>query len=174
MAVKIRPEKQEKVALLKEKLQNTKAMVVIDFKGLSVKDTTKLRNKLKQNNTYLEVVKNTMFEIAAKESGLENVENLFKEQSAIIWDNQSATIGAKVVYEFSKDNENVKIKGAIYEGKIIDFEEVKHLATLPSREILILQLLNTMQAPLKNLLSVLNAPARDLVLVLKAIQEKQL
>jgi len=174
MAVKIRPEKQEKVALLKEKLQNTKAVVVIDFKGLSVKDTTKLRNKLKQNNAYLEVVKNTIFKIAAKESGIENVENLFKEQSAIIWDNQSETGGAKVVYEFSQDNENVKIKGGIYEGKVISGEEVKHLATLPSRETLILQLLNIMQAPLKNLLAVLNAPARDLILVLKAIQEKKL
>lgn len=174
MAVKVRPEKIEKVNGLKEKLQHAKAMVVIDFKGLSVKDATKLRNKLKQNNTYLQVVKNTMFEIAAKESGIENVENLFKEQSAVIWDNESGTIGAKVAYEFSKDNENVKIKGGILEGKIIDLEKVKHLATLPSREILLVQLLSTMQAPLRNLLSVLNAPARDLVLVLKAIQEKQL
>lgn len=173
MAV-IRPEKQEKVKILKEKINHSKALVVVDFKGLSVKDTTKLRNKLKQNNAYLEVVKNTMFEIAAKESGIDNVENLFKEQSAVVWDNESVTLGAKIVYEFSKDNENLKIKGGILEGKIIDFEKVKHLATLPSKEILLGQLLSTMQAPVKNLLSVLNAPVRDLILVLKAIQEKQL
>lgn len=167
-----KPEKIKQVKELKEKIQQIKTLVVVDFKGLNVQDINKFRIQLKQNNTQLQVVKNTLFSRACREQGIENSEEIFKEQSAVIWDNQSQTQGAKTAYEFSKSNENLKIKGGILEGKIIDFEKVKQLAMLPNKEVLLSQLLNTLQAPLRNLLSVLQAKNRDLVLVLQSIQHK--
>ena len=78
----------------------------------------------------------------------------------------------QAVFEFAKTHENLKIKGGIFEGKVISAKDLKAIASLPSREVLLAKLLGTLQAPMVNLVSVLQAPMRDLVGVLDQVAKK--
>ena len=124
------------------------------------------------------VVKNTMVRIAANEIGLEGLDPVLNGTTAIAVSAEDAVAPAKVVYDFIKENklektEVLTIKLGVVEGKVISVDEVKALASLPSREVLIAKVLGSMQAPISGMVNVLQGTIRNMVYVLDAIRAQK-
>ncbi|WP_303691479.1 50S ribosomal protein L10 [Megamonas hypermegale] len=174
----IRPEKQAAVASLKEQLSTAKGVVLTGYKGLTVAQDMKLRAKFREAGVSYHVVKNTMLRIAANETGLEGLDPVLNGTTAIAVSAEDAVAPAKVVYDFIKENklektEVLTIKLGVVEGKVISVDEVKALASLPPREVLIAKVLGSMQAPISGMVNVLQGTIRNMVYVLDAIRAQK-
>ena len=174
----IRPEKQAAVASLKEMLSSAKGAVLTGYKGLTVAQDMKLRAKLREAGVTYHVAKNTMLRIAADEIGLEGLEPVLNGTTALAVSADDAIAPAKVIAEFIKENkledtEVLTIKAGVLDGKVIDVAEVKALAALPSREVLLAKIVGSMQAPISGLVNVLQGTIRNAVYVLEAVRAKK-
>jgi large subunit ribosomal protein L10 len=169
----VRPAKTEKVDELKELLQDAKSIVLNDFTGLNVADISELRRLCRENNIIFTVVKNTLAKRGFADLGLEEVERLLEGPTAIAVSKEDEVAPARVIDQFAKDYELPRFKGAFVAGRVLDVEQTKRLASLPTKEVLLTQVVGTLQAPMRGLVNCLGASLRDLVYVLKAISEKK-
>ncbi|WP_278961857.1 50S ribosomal protein L10 [Mitsuokella multacida] len=170
--------KQAVVAQLKEQLESAKGVVLTSYKGLTVAQDTELRRELREAGVSYHVVKNTMLRIAAKEAGIEGIEEHLEGTTAFAFSTEDAVAPAKVICSFIKKNkledaEVLTVKVGMVEGKVIGVDEVKALAALPSREELIAKLLGSMNAPISNTVNVLQGVIRNAVYVLDAIRSQK-
>lgn len=170
--------KQAVVAQLKEQLESAKGVVLTSYKGLTVAQDTELRCELREAGVSYHVVKNTMLRIAAKEAGIEGIEEHLEGTTAFAFSTEDAVAPAKVICGFIKKNkledaEVLTVKVGMVEGKVIGVDEVKALAALPSREELIAKLLGSMNAPISNTVNVLQGVIRNAVYVLDAIRSQK-
>ena len=170
--------KQAVVAQLKEQLESAKGVVLTSYKGLTVAQDTELRRELREAGVSYHVVKNTMLRIAAKEAGIEGIEEHLEGTTAFAFSTEDAVAPAKVICGFIKKNkledaEVLTVKVGMVEGKVIGVDEVKALAALPSREELIAKLLGSMNAPISNTVNVLQGVSRNAVYVLDAIRSQK-
>ena len=170
--------KQAVVAQLKEQLESAKGVVLTSYKGLTVAQDTELRRELREAGVSYHVVKNTMMRIAAKEAGLEGIDEHLEGTTAFAFSTEDAVAPAKVICGFMKKNkleeaEILTVKVGVVEGKVIGVDEVKALAALPSREELIAKLLGSMNAPISNTVNVLQGVIRNAVYVLDAIRAQK-
>ena len=166
------------VAQLKEQLESAKGVVLTSYKGLTVAQDTELRRELREAGVSYHVVKNTMLRIAAKEAGIEGIEEHLEGTTAFAFSTEDAVAPAKVICGFIKKNkledaEVLTVKVGMVEGKVIGVDEVKALAALPSREELIAKLLGSMNAPISNTVNVLQGVIRNAVYVLDAIRSQK-
>lgn len=171
-------EKQAIVADLKERLTTAKGAVLTSYKGLTVAQDTELRRALREAGVSYHVVKNTLTRIAAKEAGLDELAEHLEGTTALAVSTEDAVAPAKVISEFIKknkldDTEALVVKAGLVDGKVIDVQEVKALASLPSREVLIAKLLGSMQAPISGTVNVLQGVIRNAVYVLEAIRQQK-
>lgn len=170
--------KQAVVVQLKEQLESAKGVVLTSYKGLTVAQDTELRRELREAGVSYHVVKNTMLRIAAKEAGIEGIEEHLEGTTAFAFSKEDAVAPAKVICGFIKKNkledaEVLTVKVGMVEGKVIGVDEVKALAALPSREELIAKLLGSMNAPISNTVNVLQGVIRNAVYVLDAIRAQK-
>ena len=170
--------KQAVVAQLKEQLESAKGVVLTSYKGLTGAQDTELRRELREAGVSYHVVKNTMLRIAAKEAGIEGIEEHLEGTTAFAFSTEDAVAPAKVICGFIKKNkledaEVLTVKVGMVEGKVIGVDEVKALAALPSREELIAKLLGSMNAPISNTVNVLQGVIRNAVYVLDAIRSQK-
>jgi len=141
-----RPEKERLVAELKQKLDGAKALYYTDFTGLNVKRMTELRRRLRKANVEYVVIKNTLALRAVNESGL--VSTRLRGQTGLVIA-KDAVAAAKVLADFAKENDaRPAVKGGLLEGKMLDVDQVKKLATMPSREQMLAELGAGLQSPL--------------------------
>ena len=168
-------EKQQAVAEIKEKLSGTKGAVLTNYRGISVAMDTKLRRKLREAGVEYRVVKNTFTRIAAAEVGISGLDPYLEGPTAIAISYTDPVAPAKVISDFIKENklQTMEIKAGLVEGKVIDDKGVKALASLPPREVLIAQMLGSMQAPLTGLVNVLQGNIRNLVYALEAVRKQK-
>jgi large subunit ribosomal protein L10 len=149
-----RPEKEKLVAELKEKLTGAKALYYTDFTGLNVKNMTELRRRLRKANVEYVVIKNTLALRAVNESGL--VATKLKGQTGLVIA-KDAVAAAKVLADFAKENDaRPAVKGGLLEGKQLDVDQVKKLATMPSREQMLAELGAGLQSPMAAFVGALN------------------
>ena len=149
-----RPEKERLVAELKQKLNGAKALYYTDFTGLNVKRMTDLRRRLRKANVEYVVIKNTLALRAVNESGL--VGTRLKGPTGLVVA-RDAVAAAKVLADFAKENDQrPAVKGGLLEGKALNVEQVKKLATMPSREQMLADLAGGLQAPLAAFAGALN------------------
>lgn len=168
-----RPDKEAAVAELIEKLTDAKSIVVTDYMGLDVAEITELRKQLREAGVDYKVVKNTLARIAAKKAEIEDINEYFVGPTAVAFGMEDAVSPAKVLVDFSRDNEKLEIKGGALNGEIINLDKVKSLADIPPREVLLAKALAGMQAPISGLVNVLQGNLRGLVQVLNQIKEEK-
>lgn len=152
----------KKAALVEEVTEKFKAaasVVIVDYRGLTVDEVTKLRKQLRDANVEIRVIKNSILSRAAKAAGLEGLDEVFTGPTAVAFSNEDVVAPAKIIDEFSKEAKALEIKGGIIEGKVSTLEEVTALAKLPSREGLLSMLLSVLQAPVRNVAYAINAVA---------------
>ena len=169
----IRPEKAAKVAELKELLANSQAVVLVNYCGLTVSEDTELRKQMREAGVKYMVAKNTFTRIAAKEAGIEGLDGMLENNTALAFAAEDPVAPAKIAYEFSKKHEKLEIKGGLLNGAVIGTDEIKALADLPSREELLAKLVGSMQAPISDFVNVLHGTLRNFVYVLDAIRDKK-
>ena len=142
-----------------EKFKTAASVVIVDYRGLTVDEVTKLRKQLRDANVEIRVIKNSILSRAAKAAGLEGLDEVFTGPTAVAFSNEDVVAPAKIIDEFSKEAKALEIKGGIIEGKVSTLEEVTALAKLPSREGLLSMLLSVLQAPVRNVAYAINAVA---------------
>ena len=161
---KVLAEKQAVVASMVEKLKNASAGVLVDYKGITVENDTKLRAELRKNNVEYSVVKNTLTRFAAKEVGFEALDPVLNGTTALAISMEDSIAPARVISEFIKKNPKVpfEIKAGFVDGQVVDVETIKALGELPGKDVLVAMVLGTM-----------NAPIAALARAIKAIAEQQ-
>jgi len=138
------------------------SVVVVDYRGLTVDEVTRLRKQLRDANVEMKVIKNSILSRAAEKAGLEGLGEVFTGPTAVAFSNEDVVAPAKIINDFAKDAKALEIKGGIIEGKVSSLEDITALAKLPNREGL-----------LSMLLSVLQAPIRNVAYAVKAVAEKE-
>lgn len=170
---KILEQKKALVASLSDKLKNSCAGVVVNYKGINVSDDTKLRKELREAGVEYFVVKNTLLQRAAKEAGLDGLEPVLEGTTAIAISKEDHVAAARILCKFADENDFFKAKAGFIEGKVISEAEVNNLAKLPTKEVLVAKALGGLNAPISGFVTVLNGTIRGLVVALNAIAEKQ-
>ena len=165
--------KQQIVKELSQKIKDAKAMVFVDYRGLTVEQDTEMRAALRKAGVEYRVVKNTLTRFAAKENGLEELTPYLNGPTSVALSSTDPVAPAKVMAEYAKKYEALELKVGVVEGKIIDVKGINALAELPSREVLIAKVLGGFNAPISGLVNVLNGNIRGLVVALNAIAEKK-
>lgn len=159
---------------LTERFGETSTLFVADYRGLDMPDITELRSRLRDADAQFSVVKNTLARRAATDAGMEEVAKLFTGPTAIAFVQGDAAAVAKALKEFGKDREGLlELRGGIMDGNLVDAGQVREIAELPPREVILAMLLSTVNAPAQQLVGAVNAPARDIVSLLNNWIEKR-
>lgn len=165
--------KKEIVKQLSEHFENAKSVVFSDYKGLSVKDFNDLRRKLKDEDVAYKVAKKTLIKIAADKAGFKEIpEEVLDGQIGLAFSKDDEIIAAKTLYEFSKDNENIKLLGSLMEGNMLMSDKTIELAKIPAKDELLAKLVGSIKAPVSGFHSALHSLLRNFVSVLSSYKEK--
>ena len=149
-------QKKAEVKELAEKMQNSKLILLTEYRGINVADDTKLRKDLREANATCSVIKNNITRRALAECKLEGLEDKLVGPTAVIMSDEDYLGASKIIYKFSKDNEFYKIKGGVIEGKVMTAEEIITLAKLPSRETLLSMLAGALLSNISKVAVALN------------------
>jgi len=166
-------EKQKLVEELHQKFTESKIVILTDYKGLDVDAINALRRQLTESNIEYRVVKNTLLARASEDTHVELVKDQFKGPTAIALSYDDPVAPAKVLCEFAKANDKLEIKAGIMAGKLLDIDEIKSLSALPSREVLLAQVLSTMNAVPTALVRALSNVPEKLLYALQAIKDQK-
>ncbi len=167
--------KREMIDSLVQLLNKSNAVFITEYRGLSVKKISDCRKRIREAGGEMKVCKNTLMRIALTEAGITQAPEFDSGPNGYVLSYGDVASVAKAIRDFSKEkgNEALIVKGAILEGKILSKEQVFALADLPSREVLIAQVVGTIAAPLRGLVTVLSGPSRGLVTCLSQIKDKK-
>lgn len=154
------------------RLNNSPFFIVVDYQGLKVGPVTELRKRLNKAGAEIHVVKNSIFRIAAKEAGIEDLGGPLSGQLAVVTGQRDVSAAAKVVKTFSAEFEKPKIKFGFLNNQRIEATTVVQLADLPSIEVLRGKIVGLINTPATRLAQILNTPGSQLARVIKAKSEK--
>jgi large subunit ribosomal protein L10 len=168
-------QKSEKEAVIKElaeKFGRTKAAIVAEFNKLDVATVTSLRKKLREGGVEYKVIKNTLAKRAAKGTSLEKVSEDFYGPVALIMSYSDVIAPAKILTDFLKDRETIKVRSAVVEGTKVDPKGVTALAKMPGLPELRAKILGCINQPATKLARIIAAPGTQLAMVVKAHADK--
>ena len=158
---KVLGQKKAVVEDLVETLKSAKSGVLVDYKGITVEDDTKLRSDLRSNNVEYFVVKNTLLRIAANQLGYNDLDPYLNGTSAFAVSTVDEMAPARVLNGFAKKHDNFTFKAGIFEGKVVDAQFVKSIAELPSKSVLVAMALGGLNAPITKFACVIDAIAKS-------------
>jgi len=153
-------------------VNQSQALIVTEYLGMSMKQVDELRAKVRDAGGEFHIIKNTLGEVALKQAGLSFPPELLEGSSAVVFAFRDAPEMAKVVNDYARTSEFVKVKGGYLENRPISAAEIVSLADLPPLPVLRAQLLGTIMAPASKLVRTLAEPARQLAAVIKAYADK--
>jgi large subunit ribosomal protein L10 len=164
--------KVEMVADYADQLSRSQAMILTDYRGLTVAEITRLRQNLREVDGSFRVVKNTLFALALENAGVPVPTEQLAGPLAVGYCYGEVPPVAKALTDFAREADELTIKGAILGTSLLDAEGVKGLADPPPREVLLAQLLGAVQGPMSNLVTTIAAPMREIAQVLKSRSEQ--
>jgi large subunit ribosomal protein L10 len=167
----VRPDKGETVAELTESFTSSSAAVLTEYRGLTVKQISELRRALGAETTYA-VVKNTLTKIAAGNAGLSGLDELLAGPTAVAFVGGDPVSAAKALRDFAKANPALVVKGGVMDGKALTADEIKKLADLESREVLLAKLAGAMKASLTQAVYLFAAPLSQAARAMGALEAK--
>ncbi|GHU63650.1 50S ribosomal protein L10 [Clostridia bacterium] len=152
--------KQSIVDEIKELLKEAKAVVLADYRGLTVGEDTALRKSLRESKVSYKVYKNTLLKLAIQGTEFESLSDDLSGPTAIAVAQEDISAPARILHDFAKQNENLSLKSGMIDGVHYDQDQIKKIATIPSREVLLSKLLGSLQSPIANLARVLDQIAK--------------
>lgn len=167
-----REEKARVIEELTEKLRSG-SVVLVDYQGMNVAQSTRLRARSRESGVEFVVAKNTLAHRAASAAGVEGISEFMVGPTALAF-SEDPVAGAKLMTEFSNEVESFEVKGGLLDGgRVMGAQEVVTLSRLPGREQLIAQVLGGIQSPIAGLVNVLNGTIRNLAVVLSQVAEQK-
>ena len=163
----------ERLAEIKQDLTDIQAMWVVDYRGLTVKQSEQLRNSIREAGAIMKVHKNKLVRLALKELDMPEMDEVLAGPSAFVFAEGDPVASAKALKDFAKANENLVIKGGIMDGAFVDAEAVEKIAALPSREELIAKLLGSLQNPMVKVGRGHNGPIEAFARCVQAIADQK-
>jgi large subunit ribosomal protein L10 len=167
------PEKVKIVEGLAGQFGSAGTVFVADYTGLTVTDITDLRAQLRAAGVSMRVAKNTLLKLAAQQAGLEGLADYFTGPTAVAFGSKDPVAGAKVLHEFYTRLERPKVRAFMVERKPYSGNDLKDLAALPPREIILSQLLAAIESPISGLVGTLDAVIRDIIGTVDALAKKR-
>ena len=170
-----RAQKADAVKDIREQFDRMTSAVFVDFTGMTVEEVTKLRNTFREKGVTYRVVNNTLVQKALEDKPwVGKLDDVLVGMTGVAWSYEEPSAAARVLRDFCKETEKLKVKAGLLEGEILTAKAVEEqLATLPSKDEARAQLLATMMAPAQQFVRLLNAPAQNFVGVLAAKQRKE-
>lgn len=162
-----RNEKSDVVSNMRQQLKSSSIVIVTSQVGLNVDEVTNLRKRTRSSNATFKVVKNTLLNMAVKDTNIEGLSNFFKGPTALCYSNDPVS-ASKVIVEFSKENSKIKILGGAMDSKIITDSDIKALATLPSMDELRSKIIGLILAPATKIAVLIKEPSACIARVLVA------
>lgn len=159
---KILEAKKKIVADMVASYKEAQSFVFVDARGLTVEQDTALRSEMRKNGVCYKVVKNTTLNLVFKELGFEGLDDMFKGPTAVAFSTEDLIAPAKVAKKFADDFEQLSIKGGIIEGKLATVAEVEALAAVPSKDVLLSQIVYALLFPITKLAMLTKATAEKL------------
>lgn len=168
-------EKIDEVNELKEIFKSDSGLIFTNHSGLKAEDAVMVRDRLVEINAYLRIIKNTLALIAAKDVLKDiDIREVLKGPTSIVVSSKDVISTAKVISDFSEKLDTLKIKAGILENKLLSSEEMEKLAKLPSRELLLANLMISIKSPIIKLINILDSLTSSLVLVLDAVRKRKI
>ena len=146
---------------IQSSIKDAKSVVVVDYRGLTVEQDTRLRKTLRENNITYKVYKNTMINFAIQGTEFEGLAPYLEGPTAIAISTEDATAPARAICKFAKEAPKLEVKAGIVEGTAYDAAGITQIASVPSREELLAKLLGSMKSPISNLARVINQIAEQ-------------
>ncbi len=165
-------QKKKSLEKLLENIDKQKSMVFVAYEGLKASDMFQLRNTLKQAGCKILVVKKTLLALALKEKKIDLKTKDLKGQIGLVFGFEDELSASKISYNFSKENENLKILGGYFEDKVIDPQNVISLAQIPSKQELLAKVVYSISSPVSGLANALQGNLRNLVFALSGAIKK--
>jgi len=162
VSVKAIERKKEEVQALVERMKGANSFVIVDYSGLTVEQVTKLRNELRANGCEMFVIKNNITRRAALELGFEQLEDILVGPNAVAFSNEDSVSAAKVIYDFALDNKALELKVGVVDGEYMDNDNIKVIATIPSRDTLLTMIASGILQPIKEVAIALDLMAQNL------------
>ncbi len=166
-------QKKEVVERLAKEFKESEISILVNYKGLNVLKMTELRALLRKEGIQIEVIKNSLMERASEGTDAALMKDFFKGPNALVLSKKDPVAPAKILINFAKDNEKLEIKAGALAGKLLNPEEIKQLAKLPSKEELLGKLVYTLNAVPTSFVNVLSGVPRAFVNVLNAIKDQK-
>ena len=168
-----RVEKVEKVEELKTLFKDATSFFITDYQGLNVPDMTALRKKLRDSQIRYLVAKNTLYRLAVKDTDIPEIDDFLKGPTAIAFTDEDPVPAAKILHDSFKDKKLPVVKAFVLRNQLQSADDLKRLAELPSREILLAQLVAAVESPFSSLMGSLDAVFNDLILSIDALADKK-
>jgi large subunit ribosomal protein L10 len=166
-------EKAKTIEELAAKLRDSRGAVLLDYRGLDVAAISDLRRQLRAQEVEFQVAKNTLLRIASDRAQIDVAPDLLTGPTAIAFGWRDEVTPAKLLTDFARRNRVVQVKGGIIGGRSMGAAEIGRVAELPSRAVLLAQLIGVIQAPLARALAVVQAPAREIAGLAAALKDKK-
>jgi large subunit ribosomal protein L10 len=170
---RVKPEKVVSVTELHEKFARAVSAVLADFRGLTVREITALRQQLREASLELAVVKNTLARLAVQETAFEELSPYLKGPTSITFSYRDTVAPARILSAYVKRQPKLAMRAGLFEGEIVPAEKIAEIADLPSREVLLAQVLAAMQGPLAGFVWTLQGVLSTFIGTLQAIHDKK-
>lgn len=152
--------KKEQVAQLEDKIKRAAGIVIIDYRGITVEEDTNLRSALRAANVEYKVIKNRLILRAFKNSGYDGLDKVFEGPTAVAFSYDDATAPARIISENIKKLNKLSMKGGVVENQVMDAAGINKIASIPSKSVLLGQLLGLLTSPVRSLAVALNEVAK--------------
>ncbi|MCR6543944.1 50S ribosomal protein L10 [Dehalobacterium formicoaceticum] len=164
--------KEQEVSVLSQYISESSFTVLTDYRGLDVAEVTELRAKMREAGITFKVAKNTLIKLAAHEQGITDLDSYLEGPTAVAFSADPVTL-AKILVDFAKTHNDLEIKAGLLEKKNVGVEDLKNLAELPPREVLLAKALGAMQSPMYGFAGSLAGLLRKFVYALDQVREQK-
>ena len=168
-----RQQKETVVSDFKKYFDESTAAFLVNYRGVTVESIQSLRKSLREGDAHLKITKARLMKLAVKDSDVSTLDESLKDQIGVVFASNDVAGTAKRLVDFSKGDENLKLVSGFFESRLMSLDEVKMLASLPSRDVLLAKVVQSMQYPLTSFVGLLNMMMIRFVVSLKKIEEKK-
>jgi large subunit ribosomal protein L10 len=166
-------QKETLVEEIKSRLTSAEGVIMVDYRGLTVKEMQELRGKVRGVGGDMTVYKNRLTQIALRELAMPSLDEYLAGPTAFVFAGSDAVAPAKVLQDFSKAHPALEIKGGLVENQVVDAAGVKMIASLPSREELVAKLMGVLLSPVRGFMGMANAPVSAFARAVRAVADQK-
>jgi large subunit ribosomal protein L10 len=167
------PEKEQVLRDTGERIREANGLFLADFSGMTVEKLSLLRKRCREQQVQFRVIKNTLLKRAFNERGITALDDYLNGPTGLVFHPTDSMVPAKILVDFAKENERPKVKAAVVDGRLFDEKAIAQLATLPSREVLLGQVLGTLIAPMTQFLAAVEAALRLPAIMVDALERER-